>query len=123
MNRFIDKCEIAKGAFGKIICATDTTTNTKVVLKRLPLTGLDKKMSSRLKAEILVSKMLDHKNIVKYIDALKNDIYLVLVYEYCNSGTLNDLMKQFKKETDFKIKEEKIKIIMLQTKGCSEIFV
>jgi len=118
MDRFINKRVIANGSFGKIVCATDTINNIKVVLKILTLNGLDTKLSSELKAEILVSKMLTHKNIVKYIDTLKNDKYLVLVYEYCNNGTLTNLMKQLKKETDYQVKEEKIKSIMLQLKNA-----
>mgnify|MGYP003352798950 CR=1 FL=1 len=72
MNRFVNKCEIAKGSFGKIISATDTTTNKKVVLKQLPLVGLEPKLSSRLKAELLVSKVLNHNNIVKYLHTMIN---------------------------------------------------
>ena len=115
MDRFTHKSVIANGYISKIIRATDKTNGNKVILKALSLNDTQPK---RLNAEVIISKSLEHKNIVKYIDAFKNDKFLILVYEYCNSGTLKQMIQFLNTETDYQIKEEKVKTIMLQLKDA-----
>ncbi len=42
--------------------------------------------------EINILRKLRHKNIVKFIDARKNEDYMYLITEFCNGGTLEDLI-------------------------------
>jgi serine/threonine-protein kinase ULK/ATG1 len=42
--------------------------------------------------EINVLRKLKHKNIVAFIDAKKTEDFMYLVTEYCNQGTIEDLI-------------------------------
>lgn len=42
--------------------------------------------------EINLLRKLDHPNIVKFIDAKKTKDFMYLIMEFCNEGTIEDLI-------------------------------
>jgi serine/threonine-protein kinase ULK/ATG1 len=43
--------------------------------------------------EINIMKKLNHPNVIKFIDAKKTDNNIYLIMEFCNGGSLEDLVK------------------------------
>jgi serine/threonine protein kinase len=69
--------EIGKGAYGKVYKGINLNNGTLVAMKEIPIS---KEYIRTIKKEINVLKNLNHKNIVKYEDAIIKDhkIYLIL---------------------------------------------
>lgn len=51
-------------------------------------------ITDSLLQEINVMRKLKHNNVVSFIDAKKNDDFMYLVTQYCNQGTIEDLVSQ-----------------------------
>lgn len=47
---------------------------------------------AKLNKEIEILKDLNHPHISKYIDAVRSDKHAYIVMEYCNGGTIEDLV-------------------------------
>ncbi len=76
--------------------ATDLTNGKKVAVKRVSL--LQKKLQeaytlNKLNLEIELMQKLNHPNIVKYHDVIKKETEWYIVMEYCNAGTLDDVIR------------------------------
>jgi len=51
-----------------------------------------KKLINKLRLEINLLRKLDHRNIVRSIDAKKTKNFMYMFMEFCNEGTLEDLI-------------------------------
>jgi serine/threonine protein kinase len=93
-NRYLLKSKIGKGSFSKVYKALDNITNTYVAVKKIECVDLSSDMKRRLDYEIDIYKKLDHPNIIKLYDVIRNEtkhrIYIIL--EYCENGTLHELI-------------------------------
>ena len=87
---------LGKGGFSEVFLGTDMYTDNKVAIKKINITGKnssDIKFLNKLDFEIRTMQILNHPNIVAYYDVMKTENYWYIVMEYCNFGTLNDVIK------------------------------
>lgn len=88
---------LGKGAFGAVYLARlDDATERKIVaLKTLhPQVAMMPKMKERFLREARNTKMLDHRNIVKFDDYGQINDLFYFTMEYCDRGSVVDLIKK-----------------------------
>jgi len=77
---------IGSGAYGVVISAHDTSTNSKIAIKMVPRAFHDEVDAKRILREIKLLKHFDHENIVSIVDMMPplarhpedfNDVYIV----------------------------------------------
>lgn len=92
---------IGKGAFGDVYQGFDEYYGEIVAIKEIELKKcnlkiLESKLSS-FEREINILSKLNHKNIVKYIGAVKTkDNCLQIILEYCIGGSIAKIVEQYK---------------------------
>lgn len=87
--------KLGSGSFSNVYLGLDKIANIYVAIKRIDLRTLaqaNKLIFTNIMREIEIIKKLNHKNIVKYYDTIKTPDYWYIVTEYCNSGTLEDVI-------------------------------
>jgi len=82
---------IGKGANGLVYKGLNLTNGMIVAMKEMPIS---KEEIKAIKKEINFIKNLDHKNIVKYFDAVVKDHRIYLILEYLEGGSLGTLCKR-----------------------------
>ena len=98
--------EIAQGSFGAVYLAEQEQTRQQVAIKlMLPHVAASKLKINMFLREIACLRALNHPNVVKFIEvgysstpltAGSEDVFF-LVMEYCNGGTLEDLVQQLRR--------------------------
>ena len=91
----VDKIKLGSGGFSEVFLGTDITTDQQVAIKNVSLLQKslqEEDMLNKLKFEIDLMQKLDHPNIVNYYDVVKTNTNWYIVMEYCNVGTLGDLI-------------------------------
>uniref|UniRef100_A0A6C0CAX8 Protein kinase domain-containing protein n=1 Tax=viral metagenome TaxID=1070528 RepID=A0A6C0CAX8_9ZZZZ len=97
-NKYImETVQIGKGSFsdvfkGSIISTGEVVAIKRVSLKNLEKTGEQKTTEEELTIEINIMRSLNHPYIVKYYDVIKTTDYWYIVMEYCDNGTLADVI-------------------------------
>lgn len=81
---------LGKGGFGEVFLATEKISGRKVAIKCL-LEKVPEKQESILHEIKSVSK-LSHPNVITYLHSFYDEGLLYLVMEYCNGGSLRDLL-------------------------------
>lgn len=116
MNILIDDylitTHIGSGQFGSVYYANNIKDSSliyavKIINKKS--FELNPNLENRLKSELEATFSLSHPNIVKLVDYLQSDNDHYIIYEYCNGGTLESLLKK----EDF-LSEEKCLYILYQ---------
>jgi len=106
---------LGKGAFGEVLLAWDTDSKQLVALKLIPQYRLtDNKLQLAFTREIKALNELRHPNIVKVLSIQKtmNNMYIAL--EFCNGGTLSQLLKYYKTKYSSGIPEALVQRILIQ---------
>jgi serine/threonine-protein kinase ULK/ATG1 len=91
---------LGKGEYGKVFRAFHMDTRIEVAVK---MVSLDKfvevgKLAELARNEIDTLRVLeDNINVVKFVEMIKTNNYVYLVYEYCEGGTLEDLIRKRKR--------------------------
>lgn len=67
--------------------------DTVVAIKEIPVKG-NHDITDSLLQEVNVLRKLKHHNIVTFIDSKMNDESMYLITQFCNQGTIEDLMQQ-----------------------------
>ena len=116
----IDKDPIGRGAFAVVYKGIDCLTGNTVAIKKISLTQ-DKIRKNiqhykKLQLEIDNTVKLYHPNILKYYKGFKTDNNFYMITEYCDSGTLVDVIESLKLIKKPEDKELKTKIILVQLK-------
>lgn len=96
--------KLGTGGFAEVFIGVDMKTNKQVAIKKISLSqkSLRKdQVLEKLKLEIELMKKLNHVNIVGYYDVAKTNTDWYIVMEYCNAGTLDNVIK-FNKEMNKK---------------------
>jgi serine/threonine protein kinase len=57
--------------------------------------GLTEDLQKSIQMEISLLQKLDHKNIVKYIDAFYDDSNFCLILEYVDGGPISNIIKTY----------------------------
>jgi serine/threonine-protein kinase len=84
---------VGRGQFGKVLCARMRDTGQLVALKELEHKRFP---TSKLLRELRFLLTLQHENIVTCMALMHHQNYRYLVMEYCEGGTLRDLMHHSK---------------------------
>jgi len=88
---------IGTGSFSTVFLGTNIITNQQVAIKQVRIIQ-KKNLLVKLQQELDIMQQFDHINIVKYYDVIKNDLYWHIIMEYCNIGTLDDVIKYNERE-------------------------
>nr|XP_039249213.1 serine/threonine-protein kinase SIK3-like isoform X1 [Styela clava] len=81
---------IGKGNFAVVKLAMHVVTRTKVAIKIVDKTQLDKDNLDKIYREIKIMKKLNHPNIVKLYQVMESEKMLYLVTEYASNGEIFD---------------------------------
>lgn len=99
---YVFKDEIGFGSFSKVYKAIHILKKETYALKRISKSRLNKTLIDKFMNEIELMKTLNHLNIVKLIDYYVNDKYIVIVLEYCNGGSLKNLLNKGLNENEIR---------------------
>ncbi len=86
---------LGSGGFSKVFLGTEILTNQPVAIKRVKLFQKNLKNNDglkNLKSEIELMQTFNHPNIVKYYDVVMTPDVWYIIMEYCNMGTLQDVI-------------------------------
>ena len=72
MNKYREVKELGRGQFGSVSLCTNLSTGQKVVIKTLNK-GVCKKHHDSYKKEVKVMRLLNHPNIVSYVDSFEEN--------------------------------------------------
>ena len=107
-------CKIGKGSYGSVYKALDKEKSQLVAMKKIPI---DSDLMDIIK-EISMMQQCDSEFIVKYLGSYFKDSDLWIVMEYCDYGSVSDIMKLLGKS----LSENEISIILGHTlKGLEYI--
>lgn len=108
-----DKNMLGKGAMAKVYCATEKkNASLKYAVRVMKLDDKNNTLV-KIRLEIALMKMIEHKNIVKYKESFLYMDCLFMVIEFMDGGSLTDVIYSFFKT----IKENVIAYI------CKEILL
>jgi eukaryotic-like serine/threonine-protein kinase len=89
---------IAQGSFGAVYLAEQEQTRQQVAIKlMLPHAAASTLKINMFLREIACLRALNHPNVVKFIEVGYSEDVFFLVMEYCNGGTLEDLVQQLRR--------------------------
>ena len=91
----VETRQLGKGGFSEVYLGTDLITGLKVAIKKINLTqktAPERSLLAKLQTEIEIMQRLDHPNIVKYYDVVKSPHFWYIIMEYCDRGTLQDVI-------------------------------
>jgi len=100
---------IGKGAFGVVYKAFELCSGKIVAIKQIPV---DSKNKKNVIKEIELLKSLDHPNIVKYYNYLKEEDNIYIIMEYLDGGTLKQYIEKNSQNINEDIAREIIKQLL-----------
>lgn len=87
--------KIGEGGFGEVYLSRCNSTKKLVALKvMLPQVAAQPQMVEKFMREIETTKALNHPNLIRLQDCCTSDGLFFLTLEYCNKGTIENLMHQ-----------------------------
>ena len=87
--------KIGEGGFGEVYLSRHNATKELVALKiMLPQVAAQSYMVDKFLREIETTKALKHQNLIRLKDCCTADGLFFLTLEYCNKGTVQNLMQQ-----------------------------
>jgi len=104
--------DLGKGSYGNVKLGVKNKTEEKVAIKILNKRKMKDNDLEQIRREVDIMKILNHDNIVTFIDHFENSEFIFIVMEYFKHGTLKDFMKSNKK-----LPEEECAKIIYQV-GC-----
>lgn len=87
---------VGAGQYGKVYRAKNSKTNETVAIKVVPLEKFNQvpKLEEFTSNEIKTLARINNINVVKFIEMLKTANNMYLVYEFCDGGTLEDILQR-----------------------------
>jgi len=87
---------VGAGQYGKVYRAKNSKNNETVAIKVVPLEKFNQvpKLEEFTTNEIKTLSRINNPNVVKFIEMLKTANNMYLVYEYCDGGTLEDILQR-----------------------------
>lgn len=87
---------IGSGQYGKVYRAKNTKTNETVAVKSIPIDKFRDvpKLEEFTANEIKTLNRIKNPNVIKFYEMLKTANNMYLVYEYCDGGTLEDILQK-----------------------------
>jgi len=92
----IENIKLGTGGFAEVFLGTDLRTNRKLAIKKVSLNQKNLREEQTLKKlqfEIEIMQKLKHPNVVEYYDVVKTNTDWYIMMEYCNAGTLDNVIK------------------------------
>lgn len=130
----IEGTKIGSGSFSEVYLGKNLSNGELVAIKVVSLhqkkIGKKKNNPQKVENEIFLMRQMSHPNIVKYYDVIKTITDWYIVMEYCNYGTLDDVINfneiedvhapNFNREanTHYFMNQLKDALYYLQKKGC-----
>ena len=107
--------ELGEGTFGTVYLASHKKTKAKYAIKSIdksePENLAEKKNFNR---EVEIMYKLNHPNIVKLYEVKETPQYFYLVTEYCNGGSLSDLLEDYIDKNNSGFPEKIVQYLMKQ---------
>jgi len=117
----METVQIGKGSFSDVFKGSIILTGESVAIKRVSLKNLEKTgektTEEDLTTEINIMRSLDHPYIVKYYDVIKTTDYWYIIMEYCDGGTLANVI-DYNKQNDQIDREPNTAYYMSQLKDA-----
>jgi len=87
---------IGSGQYGKVYRAKNTKTNETVAVKSIPIDKFRDvpKLEEFTANEIKTLNRIKNPNVIKFYEMLKTANNMYLVYEFCDGGTLEDILQK-----------------------------
>lgn len=86
---------LGRGSFSHVYRVRDIRTGFKLALKKIKKKHIyDETRKNQFLMEIKVHRIMTHQHIVRFIDCFDTDDDICLLMEYCNSGTLDDYIRE-----------------------------
>jgi len=82
----VEKQKIGEGGFGAVRRAKDKRTKVICALKTIRKSAKDE--VARLKEEIEIMRVLDHPNIIRFLESFEDKRYIYIALELCEGGEL-----------------------------------
>ena len=120
MNSVIDDLTLISyidaGCFAETFLSKKKGSDKLYATKRISIKMIIQEpyLKNYIQNEINVLKKLNHPNIVKLYDIKADKEYIYLVMEYCNGGSLYDLLNNYKEKYGKPFSEEIVKYFMKQ---------
>ncbi|MEO1441867.1 MAG: protein kinase, partial [Chloroflexota bacterium] len=93
-GRYQKQVLIGKGGMGTVYRGLDTRTNTTVAIKSPLPAMIDLDMMDRFEREADALRRLDHPNIVRVMDTVKEGDGFHIIMEYVDGGDLSHLIEE-----------------------------
>eukprot|EP00033_Pygsuia_biforma_P000945 GCRY01001087.1.p1 GENE.GCRY01001087.1~~GCRY01001087.1.p1 ORF type:complete len:1008 (-),score=316.96 GCRY01001087.1:454-3477(-) len=100
---------IGKGGFGSVFKALNVLSGEVVAIKQVQADDLSKEHIDSYESEVNLLKMLEHRNIVKYIGCVKTSNHLNIIIEFVENGSLLTMLKKYGK-----MQESLVRVYMTQ---------
>ena len=91
----IEDNKLGAGTFSTVFSGKIIDTGQRVAIKKIDFSK-KKIYYDKVKIEVSIMQNIDHPNIIKYIDIIKTETIWYIVMEYCNAGTLQDVINYHK---------------------------
>ena len=89
---------LGKGGFAQVHLKRDKFTKKEYAVKIINTSNLDLKTKHLMVKEITILKKLkEHANIIKFYDSILTEDGVELILEYCNGGSLEKYLQNYKK--------------------------
>ena len=111
---YLETC-LGKGSFGEVYLTKKTGDTKYYATKKYDRDKIENTEALKyLKNEIVILKMLNHPNIVKFVDIKKTKKHYYIVMDYCNGGELSEALEKYQKKNGKPFPEELVQYIMRQ---------
>ena len=89
---------LGQGGFAQVHLKRDKFTKKEYAVKIINTSNLDLKTKHLMAKEIIILKKLEeHPNIIKFYDSILTENGVELILEYCNGGTLKKYLLKYNK--------------------------
>ena len=99
VENYLIQEKVGAGQFGNVHLAKHLKTKEKVAIKVVNKRTFQKQpiLEKFTRNEIASLKKINNKNIVRFIEIMRSTNNTYYVYEFCNGGNLEELLKKEKK--------------------------
>jgi serine/threonine protein kinase len=86
---------IGEGGFGTVYMGVHCLTGETAAVKRVALRGMAQEDIKDIEQEMELLQTLKHPNIMRCVDAIRDDEYLNIIFEYCENLALSSMIAKF----------------------------
>lgn len=94
---------VGKGTFGQAVLVKSKTDNQQYIMKQINMAAMNKKEKEESLNEVKILSILNHPNVIRYVDSFEDNNKLCIIMEYAECG---DLYSKIKTQKGVPFKEE-----------------